>query len=169
MVALAAAAAITGACVSPADERVGVGSWKPEAIVPAPDPVLGAINPDKPDEPSVSGLDRSSWASYTVVVEREPVRHYPIYRSDPAYTSALARQRGDFPTIETALDTTNPDALRQQAAEGVAFQLWAALDIPLMVPRFFIQPPMKLTTSPTDEKPRFSQPNSPASTPSSQP
>lgn len=163
--ALLLAAAMAGACVAPADNRTGVGDWQPEALTATEQTAYAKIDPNKPDQPSLTGVDRNNWSERTMVIGDEPVLTYPTYRSNPSYTSATARQRGEYPTALSALETTNDQSLSQQTAEGFAFPFWGALDIPAMIPRVFITPPGKLVQSPVSAAPRAPQATAPVAQP----
>ncbi len=71
---------------------------------------LPALTPDVPPadfsgEPSVSGIDRSGWPRHEVRLSRNDLEVRPHYvRSFTLGQQGPARNRGAFPTVETALE-----------------------------------------------------------------
>lgn len=84
--------------------------------------------------PSVTGVDRSHWPEHEIVVWQDGVRHHPHFTSEqPRFAKATARQRGAYPTAESALELgANPGA---QVWEGFAAPVWGGMDVVLFLPR----------------------------------
>lgn len=136
-------------------ESLGDGSpW----IGPAP-------APGESDGPSVTALDRSAWQERTFVVPSDGARHHPTYSSglQPRYARDLARQRGEYPTAETVLDTWSPETRGAMIAEAAAASFWAALDIVSAPCRMVHAAPWSITVTPRSGPPRA--PTSPGSMP----
>lgn len=84
--------------------------------------------------PSVTSVDRTHWPEHEIVVWQDGVRHHPHFTSDqPRYAKATARQRGAYPTAESALELgADPGA---QVWEGFAGPVWGGMDVVLFLPR----------------------------------
>lgn len=103
-----------------------------------------------PDAPSVrtDSLSREHWGEYAYAVPVSGVTHYPTYATRLHYTDQFARQRGEFPTADSALDTSGKESRLVQVAEAVVWPVWAATDVILFPVRAFTNPPWQAVTSP---------------------
>ncbi len=103
-----------------------------------------------PDAPSVrtDSLSREHWGEYAYTVPVSGVTHYPTYATRLHYTDQFARQRGEFPTVDSALDTSAKDSRLVQVAEGLVWPVWAGIDLGLLPVRAFTNPPWQAVASP---------------------
>ncbi len=138
-------------CASPNDDLSIGGRVYIEALAPehAPKP-FGKPLTDAGDAPSLRAgtLDRGHWAVRAVLVPIDGTTHQPTYATGPAYTSGTARQRGEFPTIESALDLGTRESQWSEVFEGLAWPFWAGADVALMPVRMAMQPPWEDAVSP---------------------
>lgn len=104
------------------------------------------------DPPSLTSLSRDHWPATEVLVPVDGVGHRPTYRGQPPYAlHRLPRQRGEFPTAETALDLDgHPSRVlgAENATETVAAPLGAAVDAVLIPPRLIVEPQWTTQRSP---------------------
>lgn len=103
-----------------------------------------------PDAPSVlpASLDRSHWPEYPMSQPISGVQHYPTYATQPRFTNDLRRQRGQYPTDLSSLDTWTDRGREQQALEGLAMPLVMAGDAILLPLRAIMTPPWSVVTTP---------------------
>lgn len=139
--ALAAGLLALSGCAKPANDRLRLGACE---VLPAFQTNAHAL---PPAGPSVTGLDRSGWAPIAYVVPVHGTAHQPTYAPSHFELDTLPRQRGEFPTVESALDLGEPD-LGQEASLTFRNQLWALFDTFLIVPRFVLRPPCATDWSP---------------------
>lgn len=84
--------------------------------------------------PSVTGVDRSNWPEQEIVVWQDGVRHHPRFTTNqPRYANATARQRGAYPTAESALELGDDGGA--QFWEGFAGPFYGGMDVLLFIPR----------------------------------
>ena len=95
---------------------------------------------------SVIGLDRSNWGATTIRVPVDGTVHRATYARTVLYDDSLARQKGLFPTAETALETEGSAGMG--AAEIAAQPGWALIDAALIPIRVAMSPPWKPVQSP---------------------
>lgn len=95
---------------------------------------------------SVTGLDRSNWGATTIRVPVDGTVHRATYTRRVLYDDSLARQKGLFPTAETALETEGDRGMG--AAEIAAQPGWALIDAALIPIRVAMSPPWKPVQSP---------------------
>jgi hypothetical protein len=84
---------------------------------------------------SVVSLDRSNWAQMRFAVPLDAVEHQPTYTQQPYLLCETARQRGEYPSVATALDTSTTNTLDEQALEMVVAPLSGLFDIVMFAPR----------------------------------
>ncbi len=98
------------------------------------------------DAVSVRGLDRSNWGATDVRVPVDGTVHRPTYARARLYDETLARQKGLYPTSETALEL---EGSRWMSAAEIAAQplrtLVDAAALPLLVA---MDPPWNARQSP---------------------
>lgn len=129
--------ALTG-CVSDVNSRVVLGS---NVAIDG-----GAGGGASSSNASLHGLDRSNWGSTTIRVPVDGTVHRATYVSRHLYDDSLARQKGLYPTSETALEL---DGSRGMGAAEVAAQPgWALLDVALLPVRIAMDPPWEPQQSP---------------------
>lgn len=133
-------------------ERVWLEAIQPEKVTPP----LPPLAPGEADKPSLAAgsLDRSHWKVRAVVMPVDGTSHRPTYATGPAYTHSTARQRGEFPTIETALELGDRESRWSEVFEGLAWPFWAGADVALAPARMIAQPPWELTESPAGPRAR---------------
>ena len=139
---LAACTLALAACTSPENESLRFGrsdvlpafQTKPHQLPPA--------------GPSVTGLDRSDWAPVEYMVPVMGTAHQPTYAPDHYRLASLARQRGEYPTAESALELGHPDA-GEEAWQAAKLHGWAFLDAVLVLPRAVLRPPCATDWSPS--------------------
>ncbi len=134
-------------CVTPRNDDQTLSDGTPLVH----DPVLsGSAAISQPDEPSLSGLDRSHWPQTSYSVPPRDVVHQPVYRSRPILlASRSAIQRGEYPTPENASESISDGTRATQALEAVLAPLQAMADVVLMVPRVVLLPPTSPARGPT--------------------
>lgn len=96
------------------------------------------------DEPSLVGIDRENWEARTFLVPVDGTHHRPTY-ADPFFlTDVTRRQRGEYPSIESALDGDGSEyaagADSERFQEGVLVPLRALLDLVTIPVRLFGEP-----------------------------
>ncbi len=96
---VACLAALAAGCAGPLNDQIGLTSAEPLPALSA-EPA-----PDAPSaEPSLDGLDRSHWPTRMVAVPVRQVEHWPTYTRNIYLSNTTARQRGEFPTADSALE-----------------------------------------------------------------
>ena len=115
------------------------------------------------DGPSLAGLDRSNFEGLEFRVPIDGTYHHP-HNTLPLQTrDAHARQRGEFPTMETVLEQSDP-GLFTATYELVAIPAWNLVETLWLVPTLIIDGPWETTSSPQEIKGR-SNPKPPMLTP----
>lgn len=113
---------------------------------------LPSITPDAPiptvasQDARTTGLDRADWPTTTFLVPVDGTVHGPDWKTTVSFAEKSRRQKGLYPTPDSALELT--DAKGAQAIEGVAAPFIALLDVGLMPIRFFTAPPPTMRQSP---------------------
>jgi len=125
------ATAAAGGCLAEPNERLEVGTeLRMETLRDAP--TDGAVSDDAP---SLQGLSREGWAWSAVVVPVDGTDHRRTYSRHVARARALARNRGEYPTAESALEIGGKDGPKKQRLVGEAILSPAfALVNGLMIP-----------------------------------
>jgi hypothetical protein len=155
-----------GGCITPANDRITLGrDVRIESLAPAParpaGPELAApVGTPITQDPSLLGLDRANWQPTTIQVPVDGIAHRPIYAKRLHIASRTARQRGEYPNGESALQLTG-GSIWQQQAEALANPLVAASDLLLFIPRLVLVPPWRVQSSPDVAYERSWQPDRP--------
>jgi hypothetical protein len=150
--ALAAALPLAG-CITPENDRTTIGrSVRLEALSPAPGRPAGPdlavpVGTQVVQEPSITGLDRAHWQPTRLQVPVDGTAHRPTYAKRVHFADRTARQRGEYPNAETALQLTG-GSLGDQQLEALANPAMAALDTLLLIPRIIWSPPWRVRWSP---------------------
>lgn len=111
---------VGGANLAPSIQRDGA----PAALQPAAGP-------------SITSVDRAEWQPVSAVIPVDQTAHRALYtRLQPRYARATARQRGEYPTPESAFDLGGDAG--QQAWEALAGPARAGVDVALLLPRMAI-------------------------------
>lgn len=95
---------------------------------------------------NLHGLDRSNWDGTTIRVPVDGTAHRATYAGRRLYDNTLARQKGLYPTAESALELEGSWGLG--AAEVAAQPGWAMLDVALLPVRIGMDPPWERRQSP---------------------
>ncbi|MGD9689199.1 MAG: hypothetical protein AB7K52_00380 [Phycisphaerales bacterium] len=122
-----------------------------EAIAPARNArSFARLEAGESDPPSLAAgtLDRSAWTIRRVVVPAGVTQNRPTYATGPTYAQSTARQRGEYPTIDSALDLGTHESAWSEVYEALAWPFWAGLDVALMPARMIAQPPWETVNSP---------------------
>lgn len=110
-------------------------------------PPASGTNPDPASVDSTT-LSRDHWDAYPLQVPLSGAQHYPTYSTAPEYTHATRRQRGEYPTAVSALDSSSEDSRRRLVYEGFAAPLYACGDLLLLPIRAIGTPPWAAVVSP---------------------
>lgn len=130
-VAAPCAALLLAACSSPLNQGRLIGG---EVALDAVTPELE--RGEREWQPiSVVSLDRSNWEEMRFLVPLDAAEHQPIYTQHPHQLWQTARQRGEYPTAETALDTETVDMMDEQALELLVAPVSALFDIAMFPAR----------------------------------
>lgn len=129
-------AAGVGGCVDNANQRLLIGddvtlaSLPPEVVEPTINEDGMAVAPEPPadDAPTATGLDRSNFEPVTYRVPIDGTRHEFHGFDELSLTSETARQRGEYPTALTALETGGTSSSRDQAFEILLQPAFVAVD-----------------------------------------
>jgi hypothetical protein len=159
----ALAALLAGGCISPENDRLVIDQGvRLEAFDPvAPSAALNTT-PSAPlelQQPSVLGVDRGNWAKSQLFVPVDATAHNPPYTKRWVLTDRTARQRREYPTALSALETTGASESEQQL-EAPANWLAAFGDIVLLPIRVFWQAPWTTRWSPDEAYARYWHPES---------
>ncbi len=130
-----------GGCMKAQNDRVALGN---ALVLPA----FQANHPMTHDNtPGNASFDRSAWMPMEFSIPVHGVAHNPVYTEQANTLHTLARQRGEYPTAQTALELGEPDTpervLQTARAHGMA-----GLDALLLVPRIIMRPPWETDWSP---------------------
>ncbi len=118
---VACIAALAAGCAGPLNDQIGLTGADPLPALSA-EPA-----PDAPSaEPSLDGLDRSHWPTTMVTVPLGQVEHWPTYTRNIYLGDTTARQRGEFPRVDSALEG---DSESEQGLESGLNLLVAYLQI----------------------------------------
>lgn len=159
---LACTAALTTicGCISPENDRLAIGeSLRLPATgysgeTPPPDTTWGKAEAPASPAPSVTGIDRSNWRRTDIAVPVDGTAHNPLYVTNTfAWTDGNARQRGDYPTVESALDEASD--VEGQQWDAVAAPFVGAFDVLAIIPRMFVQPPLSTRYEPSSWYQRY--------------
>jgi len=102
---------------------------------------VAALVPGRSDPLSVHGLSRAKWGVQRETYSIGQVETDPAYLVNHTLTDSQARQIGDYPSLDSALQTPNDDDRLISLAEGFAVPALALADGALLVPRLLMKPP----------------------------
>ncbi|MHC4108704.1 MAG: hypothetical protein ACYSTY_11520 [Planctomycetota bacterium] len=120
---VAGLAALAAGCAGPLNDQIGLSAAEPLPALSA-EPAREAPSA----EPSLHGLDRSHWPTIKVTVPGGQVEHWPAYTRNIYLSDTTARQRGEFPTVDSALE--GGASVLDQGLESDLNLLVALLQIP---------------------------------------
>jgi hypothetical protein len=123
-------------------EDVSISTLQPASVTPIAGKTLAelASTGGEMPTPTVTGLDRSAWATTVMYSPPPGVDHGPLYYKTFALGTPIARDRGEYPTIDTCLQTETPDDDWTRIGETAMQPLIASLDVALMPVRFIRTP-----------------------------
>jgi hypothetical protein len=106
--------------------------------------------PERPDLPSLrqDTAARTNWTLRPFTVPVSGVTHRPTYNSPRRSVETTVRQRGQFPTESSVIDTTLPGSQTDVLYEAALAPFESARDLVLFVPRAVVTPPWTRTSSP---------------------
>ena len=104
---------------------------------------------------SISGMDRSAWTLATVVVPADATLHPPAYRPHRVLVDETARQRGEFPSAESAFDLREGSGMGQ-LREAILLPILGVWDAVMILPRMCMENPTHAVGSPGTEYERWS-------------
>lgn len=152
-------AALVAGCVSPANDRISegrgpaLGGTMMESFR-AESGRAGSVGAEvdrgevfAPQSRSRMTLDRSAWPRTTVLVPVDGTAHRPTLQRSVVVANVTPRQRGEYPTIDSALDLTKGSA-DAQTAEAAVQPVRAVGDFVLLPFRMIAQPPWTTRWSP---------------------
>ncbi|MBK9189800.1 MAG: hypothetical protein IPM33_12685 [Phycisphaerales bacterium] len=113
-----------------------------------------AMTPTRPegtrdDQGSLTGLSRANWGRQAFLVPVDGTAGNTTYATSFSMIDDTARQRGQFPTAISALDTNDGFTAMQWAEAGASAPM-AAWDFVLMGPRMFRSAPWHEVRGPRD-------------------
>ena len=112
---------------------------------------------------SLAGLDRSNFEGSEFRVPIDGTYHHPHNTLPIVTRDEQARQRGEFPTMETVLEQSDPSVF-ERWYEFIVIPAWNIVETAWLVPTLIIDGPWETTSSPSQIKGRTS-PNPPMLTP----
>jgi hypothetical protein len=167
-ITVAVGAALAG-CVTPENDRITLGrAVQIGAFVPTTAPagadMAAPVGTAMVQEPSVIGLDRSNWEPTRFHQPVDGTAHRLQYSKRLHVARRTARQRGEYPSAESALELSGGSTWQQQA-EAAGSHAIAAADLLLLLPRMVWTPPWRVRWSPdvgyertwAPERPLFSE------------
>ena len=160
--ALAALALTAAGCAVEDNLRLTIGRNAPVANFPPamPDSREGlAGSTDHTsipgDAPSLAGLDRSAFGVTEFPVPIDGVAHHPHTTMPLTTRTDHARQRGEFPTMETVHEQSDQGTLAR-LHELVLILAWNLVETVWIVPALVIDPPWDTVYSPAEVRGRTS-------------
>lgn len=139
--------AFAGGCVVDSDTQSFLGGavYLPSIM---DEPVPGPYRPaPAAGEATLTSISRENWAVRGVLVPSIEVEHYPILTTRHSIMARSARQRGEFPTTESALEIVGGDE-QDQRTEAFTTMYYAWSDVVLFIPRMFAHAPSRTVQSP---------------------
>ena len=121
---------------------------------------LAAPIPERPDKPSLrpGTLDRNHWSQRLVIVPIDGTTHRPTYATRVDEADLIPRQRGEFPTPASVIDTSIRSNATQQAFEGLVAPFHSAVDLAMIPVRMIDRGPFTKVTSPAEPPVRYNYP-----------
>ncbi len=116
--------------------------------------------PDRPDSPSLRAgtLAREHWVTQSIFVPIDGTTHRPIYTNRFSYADFTARQRGEFPTVESSIVTSQQGSATAHAIEGAIAPFYAMRELAMMPIHMVEQHPFTTVSSPTNPPARYNFP-----------
>lgn len=148
------AALCAGGCAVEDNLRLTVGQTVPMSGLPPVMPdtregLIGSADSDNipGDGPSLAGLDRSNLQPVEFRVPIDGVAHHPQNTLPLRTRTEHARQRGEFPTMETVLEQSDATVF-EHLYDLVVIPAWSVVEALWLVPTLIIDGPWETTTSP---------------------
>lgn len=98
---------------------------------------------------STPTLDRSAWPVTRLSVPNALPIHQPRSTRSVFLNTSTRRARGDFPTIDSSLDSATAEANQSQTAEALVAPIAAAIDVALFPARALVTRPWQRTITGT--------------------
>lgn len=137
----AAGAVLLPGCVGQThDLRLG-GVQEIETFAPRSEP----LETSPLSDPS---LAQRPWPEMTLLVPNDGVRNRPVYRTQYLFLNQNRRQRGEFPTPESALDLETGAYGEHLLDAFVIHDAGSVVDGGILLPRLFLYPPWTRRGSP---------------------
>lgn len=95
-------------------------------------------------------IDRGQWEVVRISVPSSPSAHQPIYANNLYADSEFPRQRGEYPTIQSANRVKHESGNDEQLFEAVAAPVAAVVDLALIAPRMIVTRPWMTTRTGLD-------------------
>lgn len=142
---VAASALALGACAHHDNNRLTIGKTVELPALSGTAPGIAVTS----TEPSVTTVDRADWEPLAFDVPIDGTAHRPTYLRVRTTVRETARQRGESPTAESALDLV-AGTHRQQRREAMTQPFRALGNAFLVVPRMVYHRPWKTVYSPRE-------------------
>lgn len=157
LIAAAACAMSMGGCAGQLNSGMVVGDplkpsqqYAPPSIVAPAGEARAESGSGEVAERSVTSLDRSDWTGMRVNVPNDVPMHQPRYTENVEFDRSTARNRGDYPTATSALDTVSSKSEDLQIKEAVFAPFIAGADVALMPARMIQARPWQRTQTGSD-------------------
>ena len=126
---------VLAGCISTENDDPSIGGKVHlEFMDPSPPPALDP--PPPPPSAPLTRIDRADWQPVLLAVPNRVIAHGRPYASRIGWTRATRRQRGEYPTPESAMQLDGGPSAWPQRGEAVVAPFKAAADLVLAVPRF---------------------------------
>ncbi|MGQ0627196.1 MAG: hypothetical protein ACT4PL_03745 [Phycisphaerales bacterium] len=124
--------------------------------VPRGSPVA---TPERPDRPSLArDVLARDWQARRFLVPIDGVTHRPTYTERQNEVAMTRRDRGEFPTPESALDTSVKGGVAAQFAQAAGSIVRVPAEIAMMPVRMYESPPFDAVSSPSTPPERYNYP-----------
>lgn len=117
-------------------------------VAPPPESAPGSATKMPPR--SVVALTRDNWETTTITVPNDRAEHQPIYTRSLFEDTGPARNRGQFPTAQSANELMARNSSDKQLLEAAEAPFGAMADIVLFVPRALFLRPWQTTRTGTE-------------------
>ncbi|MBC7836085.1 MAG: hypothetical protein H7Y88_13445 [Phycisphaerales bacterium] len=135
------------ACAGPLNHDTAIGD---QIVLPALSPAPIDPEPAEPSQPSLTSLSRDNWEPQMFAVPPNTIEHQPTYSSHARVADEMARQRGEYPTEDTAVLNSGDKSRWYQVGEAILEPFASALDIVMFIPRALVKHPWETESSPRD-------------------
>lgn len=120
-------------CIAVENSRLELGN---DLLLPAVAPADATPPPPPASDPTtLTSLTRDNWTPTEFRVPRDGVETAPTYRPLFTYPTETARQRGEFPTVLTALEGAGDETNNRQLRGILGSHGRAVVDAAILLPR----------------------------------